>query len=73
MFGLFFTKEKNISGFNQVVNCDQEAFKKFFHAMLDEGIYLAPSAFETGFVCAAHDDETLEKTLNAADRAFSKL
>jgi len=73
MFGLFFTKEKNISGFNQVVNCDQEAFKKFFHAMLDEGIYLAPSAFETGFVSAAHDDETLKKTLNAADRAFSKL
>ncbi|MGB0494820.1 MAG: glutamate-1-semialdehyde 2,1-aminomutase [Kangiellaceae bacterium] len=73
MFGLFFTKEKNITSFQQVVNSDQEAFKKFFHAMLDEGVYLAPSAFETGFTCAAHDDATLEKTLEAANKAFQQL
>jgi len=73
MFGLFFTGEKNITRFSQVVNSDQEAFKKFFHAMLDEGVYLAPSAFETGFVSSAHDNETLEKTLSAADMAFSKI
>jgi len=73
MFGLFFTSEKNITKFSQVMNSDQEAFKKFFHTMLEEGVYLAPSAFETGFVSAAHDDKTLEKTLAAADKAFAKL
>ncbi len=73
MFGLFFTNEKNITGFDQVMNSDQEAFKKFFHAMLDEGVYLAPSAFETGFVSSAHDESTLEKTLVAADKAFKSL
>ncbi|MCF6193945.1 MAG: glutamate-1-semialdehyde 2,1-aminomutase [Kangiellaceae bacterium] len=73
MFGLFFTTEKNITHFSQVMNSDQEAFKKFFHTMLDEGVYLAPSAFETGFVSAAHNNETLEKTLASADKAFSKI
>lgn len=73
MFGLFFTEEKNITGFSQVVNSDQDAFRKFFHGMLDEGVYLAPSAFETGFVCAAHNQQTLDETLAAADKAFAKL
>ncbi len=73
MFGLFFTEEKNITEFSQVVNSNQDAFKTFFHGMLDEGIYLAPSAFETGFVCAAHHQQTLDKTLAAADKAFAKL
>jgi len=73
MFGLFFTKEKNITRYSQVMNADQEAFKKFFHAMLDEGVYLAPSAFETGFISSAHDDETLRLTLEAADKAFASL
>ncbi|MDQ7048309.1 MAG: glutamate-1-semialdehyde 2,1-aminomutase [Enterobacterales bacterium] len=73
MFGLFFTEEKNIHCFSQVMNADQEQFKKFFHAMLEQGIYLAPSAFETGFISAAHNAETLEKTLAAADIAFASL
>lgn len=73
MFGLFFTTEKNITRFSQVVNSNQEMFKQFFHSMLDQGIYLAPSAFETGFTCAAHNAETLEKTLAAADVAFAQL
>lgn len=73
MFGLFFTEEKNITRFSQVVNSNQEMFKKFFHGMLEQGIYLAPSAFETGFVSAAHDDETLTKTLQAADIVFEGL
>lgn len=73
MFGLFFTDEKEITSFSQVMNCNQEAFKTFFHAMLDQGVYLAPSAFETGFISAAHDQETLEKTFVAADKAFAKL
>ncbi len=73
MFGLFFTSEKKIRKFSQVMNSDQQAFKKFFHSMISEGIYLAPSAFETGFVCSAHDDKTLEKTLAAANKAFADL
>lgn len=73
MFGLFFTSDKKVSLFSQVVKSDLESFKKFFHAMLDQGVYLAPSAFETCFVSAAHDQQTLEKTLAAADIAFSKL
>ncbi|TQV85285.1 glutamate-1-semialdehyde 2,1-aminomutase [Aliikangiella coralliicola] len=73
MFGLFFTEEKTVTRFSQVVNSNQDAFKQFFHAMLDEGVYLAPSAFETGFISAAHNQETLEKTLQAADKAFASL
>ncbi len=73
MFGLFFTTDKKVSRFSQVVDSNQDMFRKFFHAMLDEGVYLAPSAFETGFVSAAHDENTLKKTLSAADTAFSKL
>jgi len=73
MFGLFFTEEKNITRFSQVVNSNQEMFKKFFHGMLEQGIYLAPSAFETGFISAAHNEKTLEKTLQAADIVFGSL
>jgi glutamate-1-semialdehyde 2,1-aminomutase len=73
MFGIFFTTDKKVTRFSQVVNSNQDMFRKFFHAMLDEGVYLAPSAFETGFVSAAHDERTLEKTFAAAKVAFSKL
>ena len=73
MFGLFFTQEEKVSTFAQVMACDQAYFKRFFHAMLDEGIYLAPSAFEAGFVSAAHDAHTLEKTLAAAEIVFAQL
>lgn len=73
MFGIFFTTDKKVTRFSQVVNSNQEMFRKFFHAMLDEGVYLAPSAFETGFVSSAHDEQTLEKTFAAAKVAFSKL
>jgi len=73
MFGYFFSEEKNISRFAQVQKCDQERFKKFYHGMLDEGIYLAPSSFEAGFMCAAITDEDIEFTLNAADKVFATL
>ena len=73
MFGLFFTPEEKVSTFAQVMACDQSYFKRFFHGMLDEGIYLAPSAFEAGFVSAAHDAHTLEKTLAAAEIVFAEL
>ena len=73
MFGFFFTAEKQVTRFQQVVDSDQETFKRFFHLMLEKGVYLAPSAFETGFVSAAHNQQTLEKTLEAAEYAFSNL
>jgi len=73
MFGFFFTEEKNISTFEQVSNCDQERFKKFFHGMLEQGVYLAPSAFEAGFMSAAHTEQDIEKTIAAADKVFASL
>ncbi len=73
MFGLFFSPEKTISRYNQVVACDQERFKRFFHAMLEQGVYLAPSAFEAGFVSAAHTEEDIQATLTAAQRVFEQL
>lgn len=73
MFGLFFSSEAKITRFAQVMQCDTELFKRFFHAMLAEGVYLAPSAFEAGFVSAAHTDEDLAQTLDAASRVFRTL
>jgi glutamate-1-semialdehyde 2,1-aminomutase len=73
MFGLFFTEDKNITSFAQVMACNQDYFKRFFHGMLEQGIYLAPSAFEAGFVSAAHDDAALEKTFVAAEIVFRRL
>ena len=73
MFGLFFTDQSRVSSFAEVMACDSERFNRFFHAMLDQGIYLAPSAFEAGFVSAAHSDEDIDATLTAARKAFGKL
>lgn len=73
MFGFFFTEEDSVSTFAQVSQCDIERFQKFYHLMLDEGVYLAPSAYEAGFVSAAHDDIALQKTLNAAEKCFKQL
>ncbi|MGR9099671.1 MAG: glutamate-1-semialdehyde 2,1-aminomutase, partial [Gammaproteobacteria bacterium] len=73
MFGLFFTEEESVGNFAQVTACDQDLFKRFFHAMLDEGVYLAPSAFEAGFVSAAHSDEDIEQTLQTAEAIFKRL
>ncbi len=73
MFGLFFTDQEQVSCFEDVMKCDAEKFSRFFHAMLKEGVYLAPSAFEAGFVSAAHTDEHIQRTLAAAERVFSEL
>mgnify|MGYP003385519690 FL=1 len=73
MFGFFFTDEKEITSYEQVVQCDQERFKKFFHGMLEHGVYLAPSAFETGFISAAHGDAEIQATLDAAEQVFATL
>ncbi len=70
MFGLFFSKEKQITSYAQVMGCDVDRFRRFFHAMLERGVYLAPSAFEAGFVSAAHGERELELTLSAARAAF---
>lgn len=73
MFGLFFTEDSQVNYYEQVVACDQERFKHFFHSMLNNGVYLAPSAFEAGFVSAAHGEQEIEHTLSAAKAAFSAL
>ena len=73
MFGLFFSSEEKISRFAQVMQCDQALFKRFFHAMLEGGVYLAPSAFEAGFVSAAHNEVDLSQTLEVASRVFKTL
>ncbi len=73
MFGLFFTAEPAVTRFNQVMACDVARFRKFFHGMLNEGVYLAPSAFEAGFVSAAHTEADISETLNKAEKVFKNL
>ncbi len=72
MFGIYFSKNVPTS-FDEVMKSDKEAFNRFFHLMLDEGVYLAPSAFEAGFVSAAHSEEDIDATIAAAKRSFAKL
>ncbi|HEY5809629.1 MAG TPA: glutamate-1-semialdehyde 2,1-aminomutase [Povalibacter sp.] len=71
MFGLFFTDKTPVRYFREVMACDVERFKRFFHAMLHEGVYLAPSAFEAGFVSAAHEKAEIDATIAAARRSFA--
>jgi glutamate-1-semialdehyde 2,1-aminomutase len=73
MFGLFFTRERNVDTFTKVMACDVERFRRFFHAMLDAGVYLAPSAFEAGFLSAAHSPSDIDATVAAAQRIFPAL
>ncbi len=73
MFGLFFSDQKNIDCFEKVMACDAERYGQFFHIMLDNGVYLAPSAFEAGFISIAHSEKELEVTLAAAEIAFRTL
>jgi glutamate-1-semialdehyde 2,1-aminomutase len=73
MFGLFFTDKTPVRYFREVMACDVDRFKRFFHGMLDEGVYLAPSAFEAGFVSAAHSAADIEATIAAARKVFATL
>ncbi len=73
MFGIFFTEAKKMETYADVKQCDVALFKKFFHGMLEEGIYLAPSAFEAGFVSSAHGDDEVMRTLDAAGKVFSRI
>ena len=72
MFGLYFTDQPGVTSFADVQRCDVARFKRFFHGMLDAGVYLAPSAYEAGFISAAHDDTTMEATFRAAHTAFRR-
>lgn len=72
MFGLFFTAGP-VTEFDHAANANIDQFNRFFHAMLDEGIYLAPSAFEAGFISTAHTSDIIDATLAAAARAFNTL
>ncbi len=73
MFGMFFTEQPIVSSFAQVMQCDQTKFKHFFAGMLAEGIYLAPSAFEAGFVSAAHSEQDIAQTVDAARKVMKTL
>jgi glutamate-1-semialdehyde 2,1-aminomutase len=73
MFGFFFTTDKHISRYEQVVAGDIERFKKFFHGMLRQGVYLAPSAFEASFLSIAHSDDDIARTLEATETVMKTL
>ena len=73
MFGLFFSSEDKVTNFLQASSCNIDLFKKFYNAMLMNGVYLAPSAYEAGFLSIAHSDKDINRTIEAASAAFSSL
>lgn len=73
MFGFFFTDKDSVTTFAEVCDCDMDAFKAFFHGMLDKGVYLAPSAFEAGFMSMAHSDADIQATVAAAEKVLKSL
>jgi glutamate-1-semialdehyde 2,1-aminomutase len=72
MFGIYFAPKAPVS-YAEVMQADKERFNRFFHAMLDRGVYLAPSAFEAGFVSMAHGPDVIDATLSAARDAFRSI
>ncbi len=73
MWGVFFSEEEKIINYQQVMACDTQRFAKFFHGMLQEGVYLAPASYEAGFMSAAHTDQDIKDTLDAAERVFARI
>lgn len=73
MFGLFFSDDKTITRYDQVTQCNIDRFNQFFHGMLEQGVYLAPSAYEAGFVSAAHSNDDIDQTIAAAATVFKQL
>lgn len=73
MFGLYFTDSEDLSSYAAMTACDVDAFKRFFHGMLDRGVYLAPSAFEAGFISSAHTDADIDYTVAAAREVFAQM
>ncbi len=73
MFGIFFTDAPQVTSYAQATACNQDQFRAFFHAMLARGVYLAPSAFEAGFVSITHEKPHIQATLDAAEQAFAQV
>lgn len=73
MFGLFFSEADKVTNFEQATQCNIERFQKFYHGMLEQGIYLAPSAYEAGFVSTMHSDEDIQATIDAAGKVLETL
>lgn len=73
MFGVFFTEEKKVTRYEQVINGNTERFNQFFHLMLDNGVNLAPASYEAGFMSKAHSEQDIEDTLSATKKAFAVL
>ena len=73
MFGVFFTEAEHITNYQQVMACDTDRFNRFFHGMLEGGIYLAPASYEAGFLSSAHSDADIEETLDIAEHVFKTL
>ncbi len=73
MFSLFFTDQAQLRNFDEVSKCDAERFNRWFHGMLKRGVYLAPSAYEAGFLSMAHTDELIDNTLERAREVIGTL
>lgn len=73
MFGLFFTEVERVTNYQQAINCNTAQFNKFYHGMLDNGVYLAPASYEAGFVSKAHTPDIVDRTIDAAQKVLSKL
>lgn len=73
MWGVFFTEEKSVTNYQQVMACDTQRFNRFFHGMLQQGIYLAPASYEAAFMSSAHTEADLAKTIAAAEKVFAAL
>ncbi|MDN4501777.1 glutamate-1-semialdehyde 2,1-aminomutase [Alteromonadaceae bacterium BrNp21-10] len=73
MFGLFFTEVEKVTNYQQAINCNTELFNRFYHGMLENGVYLAPASYEAGFISAAHSEEIIQQTLDIADKVFAEL
>ena len=73
MFGLYFTDSDDLSSFEAMTHCNIDVFKQFFHGMLTRGIYLAPSAYEAGFISNVHSDEDIANTIKAAKEVFAEI
>jgi len=73
MFGVFFTEDAQVTQYHQVINSNVDAFNRFFHLMLDAGVYLAPASFEAGFMSSAHTDDDINATIDAAKAAMQSL
>lgn len=73
MWGGFFTEEKSVTNYQQVISCNTERFNQFFHGMLEKGIYLAPASYEAGFMSICHSDDDINDTINAAAAVFAEL